>query len=128
MPWPPQVGELLPRRDEPEGIEEKLRRYSLVPSHEIGGPKANGFLVILGIDLASIDYLISQIRDGITHTPISKVETKGTDTKACTVRFQITGIGRYSHREAWLRTGWRLDDPGARPRLSTAYLRGKEDR
>jgi hypothetical protein len=72
MPWPPQVGELLPRCDEPEGIEEKLRRYSLVPSHEVGGPKANGFLVILGIDLASIDYLVAQVRAGLTHTPISK--------------------------------------------------------
>ena len=128
MPWPPQVGELLPRYDEPEGIEEKLREYSLVPSHEVGGPKANGFLVILGIDLASFDYLVSQIEAGISRTPISKVETRGPDAKACTVKFQIAGLGGYSHREAWLRTGWRLDGPGVRPRLSTAFLRGREER
>ena len=62
MPWPPQVGELLPRYDEPVGIEEKLRTYSLVLDHEKGGPKANGFLVMLGISLDSIDYLELQIR------------------------------------------------------------------
>jgi hypothetical protein len=128
MPWPPQVGELLPRYDEPARIEEKLSNYSLVPAHEVGGPKANGFLAILGIDLASLDYLDARIRDGIAHTPISKIEPREADAWACTVRFQIAGVGHYSHREAWLRTGWLVDEPGARPRLSTAFLRGKEDR
>jgi len=128
MPWPPQVGELLPRYTEPIGIDEKLRTYSLVHAHEVGGPKANGFLVILGIDLDSLDYLIAEIQAGITHTPISKVEPKKAGAMGCTVKFRIAGVGRYSHRWSWLRTGWNLDGPGARPRLSTAYLRGRERR
>jgi hypothetical protein len=128
MPWPPQVGELLPRCDEAIGIEEKLRTYSLVPGHEVGGPKANGFQRMLGIDLESIHYLIAEIEVGITHTPISKVEAKKAGAMGCTVKFRIAGVGRYSHRWAWLRTGWRLDGPGAQPHLSTAYLRGREER
>ncbi|MFT3864850.1 MAG: hypothetical protein QM729_11310 [Solirubrobacterales bacterium] len=69
MPWPPQVGELLPRCDEPQGIEYKLRTYSLDHTHEYGGPKANGFLVMLGIGLDSIDHLEREIQAGIAVTP-----------------------------------------------------------
>jgi hypothetical protein len=127
MPWPPQVGELLPRCDEPTGIEEKLRKYSLDLDHKRGGPKANGFLVMLGIDLASTDYLAAEIRRGITHTPISLVVPKEADGFGCTVQFRIVGPGRYSHRWAWLRTGWYLE-PGSRPRLATALLRGRKER
>ncbi len=100
MPWPPQVGDLLQRRTEPRGIEQKLRTYSLVHTHEVGGPKANGFLIMLGIDLESIDYLAAEIEDGIAHTAISKVELKKADTCGCTVKFRIAGVGRYSHRWA----------------------------
>jgi hypothetical protein len=64
MPWPPQVGELLPRCDEPEGIQKKLRSYSLVTDHDVGWVKANGFLRMLGIAIDSIDYLERQIRRG----------------------------------------------------------------
>jgi hypothetical protein len=128
MPWPPQVGELLPRSDEPIGIEEKLRGYSLVHNHEEGGPKANGFVVILGIDLHAIEYLAREIRAGIAVTPIRVVHPEGPVSARCTVQFQIAGIGRYSRRRAWLRTGWRVSGPEARPLLSTAFLRGKEER
>jgi hypothetical protein len=128
MPWPPQVGELLPRFDEPVGIEEKLRTYSLVLDHEKGGPKAKGFLVILGIDLDAIDHLEREIRAGISVTPISVVRPGKPGAMGCTVQFQIAGIGRYSRRKAWLRTGWHLDEPGARPRMTTAFLRGREQR
>jgi hypothetical protein len=128
MPWPPQAGELLQRRTEPLGIDYKLRTYSLVHAHEVGGPKANGFLIMLGIDLESIDYLAAEIEAGIAHTTISKVQLKKADTYGCTVKFRIAGVGRYSHRWAWLTTGWRLNGPESRPRLTTAYLRGKEER
>jgi hypothetical protein len=73
MAWPPRKGDLLPRCDEPEGIEEKLRNYSLVLDHEDGGPKAKGFRDMLGIDLDRVDYLGQEIRTGIARTPISLV-------------------------------------------------------
>jgi hypothetical protein len=128
MPWPPRVGELLPRHDEPLGIEKRLRTYSLVIDHESGGPKANGFQVILGMDLSAVDHLAEEIRTGIAITPIRAVHLKEPAIARCTVQFQIAGIGRYSRRRAWLRTGWRLDGPGARPLLATAFLRGREGR
>jgi hypothetical protein len=128
MPWPPRIGELLQRYDEPVGIDLKLRRYSLALDHEDGGPKANGFLVMLGIDLMDIDYLAREIRIGITHTPISAVTLVAPDEARCTVQFRIAGPGRYSHRTASLRTGWVVASPTARPRMTTAFLRGKEKR
>jgi hypothetical protein len=128
MPWRPRVGELLPRYDEPLGIEEKLRTYSLVIDHEAGEPKANGFQVILGMDLSAVDHLANEIRAGIAITPIRVVHLEGPVVARCTVQFQIAGIGRYSRRRAWLRTGWRLTGPEARPLLATAFLRGKEER
>lgn len=83
MPWPPQVGELLPRYDEPVGIEHKLRNYSLAIDHTDGGPKANGFLVMVGIGMESIDYLAHQIRVGIATTPVSAVRPGESDALLC---------------------------------------------
>jgi hypothetical protein len=128
MPWPPRLGELLPRHIEPVGIEKKLRTYSLELGHEEGGPKANGFLVMLGIDIRSIDYLEREIMIGIAHTPISVVRFPEPEVVVCTVQFRIAGPGRYSHRTASLRTGWKLAGPAAPPRMTTAFLRGKEHR
>jgi hypothetical protein len=128
MPWPPRKGELLPRCDEPVGIEQRLRDYSLVTDHKAGGPKANGFWRMLKIDIDSIDHLEREIRAGISCTPVSLVRMKEPDLAACVVQFLIAGPGRYSHRTASLRTVWDLDGPTAPPRLITAFLRGKEHR
>jgi hypothetical protein len=128
MPWPPRTGELLTRCDEPEGIEEKLRNYSLVLDHEDGGPKARGFRDMLGIGPGSADYLERQIREGITHTPITLVRPLPSGAVACTVQFHIAGRGRYIQRTASLRTVWVVDTPTAPPQLITAFLRGREHR
>jgi hypothetical protein len=128
MPWPPREGELLPRFDEPVGIEEKLRKYLLVLEHEVGGPKANGFMRMLGIDLDAVEYLEHQIRGGIARTPISTVRLYKAGGAGCTVDFQIPGIGRYSRRMAWVRTAWYLDGPHAPPRFSTAIPWGRRKR
>ncbi|MBS1887342.1 MAG: hypothetical protein JSU06_09150 [Actinobacteria bacterium] len=110
------------------GIEYKLRNYSLALGHSDGGPKANGFLVMLGIGLDSVDYLERQIRAGIAAAPISMIRPGAPGAVRCTVQFQIAGPGRYSDRAASLRTGWELTGPMERPRLTTAFLRGKEHR
>ena len=75
MPWPPQVGELLPRCDEPEGIENKLSEYSLVPTTR-WRPEGQGLLGHARHRSASIDYLAAEMRRGIAHTPISKVDQR----------------------------------------------------
>jgi hypothetical protein len=46
---PPTIGDLLPRAGEAYGIEAKVTAYCLNLDHEVGGPKGQGFLRILGI-------------------------------------------------------------------------------
>ena len=128
MPWPPRVGELLPRYDEPIGIEEKLSAYSLAFGSEDGGSKAKGFQKMLGIDLSAIGHLERQIRVGIATTPISSVRRKASGAIHCAVQFRIAGPDRYSHRTASLRTTWEFIGPTAPPRMTNAFLRGKEHR
>jgi hypothetical protein len=130
MPWPPQKGELLPRFDEPIGIEEKLAGYSLNldPDKPRAWGKANGFLKMLGIGLDSIYYLECQIRRGIATTPMAAVEPGRPGALICTVQFRIAGTGRYIDRTASLRTHWELTGPLERPRMTNAFLRGKEHR
>lgn len=109
MPWPPQVGELLPRADEPVGVEYKLRTYSLNLRNPKSWPKANGFSVMVGLDLTAIEYVEQQILRGILMTPIRTVRAKPAVGYHCAVQFQIAGKGRYSHRTAELRTVWGAD-------------------
>jgi hypothetical protein len=109
-------GELLPRCDEPVGIEVKLRNYLLVLDHEVGGSKANGFITMLGIDLDTIGYLAAGYASGSRLSDL--IGAPQPDAVGCAVDFQIAGVGRYSRRRAWVRTAWRLDGPDARPRFS----------
>jgi hypothetical protein len=123
VPWPPEVGELLPRFDEAIGIAEKLRTYSFDLDHEDGGAKAKGFLVMLGLDIHSIDYVEQEIRLGISQTPIQTVRSNGAFGYQCAVQFRIAGTESYSHRTADIRTVWALVASDARPRMITAFLR-----
>ncbi|HEX4307903.1 MAG TPA: hypothetical protein VHZ54_17845 [Solirubrobacterales bacterium] len=128
MPWPPQKDELLPRFDEPVGIERKLAGYSLNldPEKPRAWGKANGFSKMLGIDHRSIAYLTRVICDGIRCNAISEVRAAPTVGYNCLVQFRIAGTGRYSHRTAGIRTVWHLAAPDSCPRLVTAYLDKKE--
>jgi hypothetical protein len=123
MAWPPRPGELLPRPEEAYGIREKLAAYSLDPSHESGGPKARGFALILGITIDSIDDVEARIRMGIQRYPIKAVVENRPHGWSCVVEFPIRGVGRYSQREARLRTVWELKAPALPPRMTNAYLR-----
>jgi hypothetical protein len=112
VPYPPQVGELLPRFDEPAGIEYKLRTYSLAVDYDDGGPKAQGFLVMLGIGLASLDHLEHEIRTGIAHTPISFVRARKPDSIICTVQFRIAGPWPLQSANGVIEDGVGTDRPG----------------
>ena len=54
-------------------MRDKLLRYSLDLTNEIGKPKARGFERILGITIEDVDYLESAIRAGILTLPVSTV-------------------------------------------------------
>lgn len=124
MGWPPQVGEFLPRAAEAYGIGEKLALYCLNPEHRVGGPKAMGFALMLGITMNSIDYLEAEIRMGVKRHPIVSVTDNEPYGVKCVVDFPLRGIGSYSRRVAKVRTVWELVAPPVPPRLISAFPKG----
>jgi len=123
MEWPPKVGDLLPQADRPVGVRYKLETYSLDLDHREGGPKAHGFLSILGISLSSLDYLEEQICLGILDTPISAIRDNPPHGFNCVVDFPIQVLGERSMVVSRLRTIWILSSSNSRPRLLSALLK-----
>lgn len=117
----PAVGELLPRAAEASGVRYKLETYSLDVTHKDGGPKARGFLMILGITLRDIDYLEAEITAGILRTPVASIREKPPYGTHCVVELLIRGIGAHSQRVVNVRTVWQLVDDETPPRLVNAY-------
>jgi len=124
MGWPPQVGEFLPRASEAYGVREKLAQYCLNPEHPVGGPKAAGFALILGITLDSIDHLATEIREGVQRQPVAIVTDNEPYGVKCVVDIPIAGIGSYSGRTVKVRTVWELAAPPLPPRLISAFPKG----
>jgi hypothetical protein len=121
-PWPPNVGELLPRAAEVFGVHDKLATYSLDRAHKDGGPKALGFLLILGITLQDIDYLEAQIIAGVLNTPINAIRDNPPWGVNCVVVVPVHGLREKSDRVVNVRTAWELAEPGEKPRLVSAYI------
>lgn len=124
MPWPPTVGDRLPRAAEAYGITEKLVRYSLDLDHRDGGAKARGFEQILGITLADVDYLAHVIKTEILTAMITHVRASPGATFVCEVRVPVAGLRGKRDRVVSVKTGWHLRHPDDRPRLVTAYISG----
>ncbi len=120
-PWPPQVGQLLPRAAEAVGMRIKLAAYSLDLNHKRGGPKAEGFKRILGITIEDIDYLEDAIWAAILEVPVSEVRPNPPHGINCVVDFDLRGLHDKSDRVAKIRTAWELTGPGDPPRLVTAF-------
>jgi hypothetical protein len=123
LPWPPVVGELLPHPEAAIGTRVKLAKYSLDLNHVRGGPKARGFLQILGITHEDIDYVQTAIEAAILQTPICEVNPNPPHGINCVVDFELCGLRDNAERVAIIRTAWELTGPGAIPRLVTAYPR-----
>jgi hypothetical protein len=78
----------MPRAEEATGVRYKLATYSLNPFHENGGGKAKGFAQILGITIASIDYLEAEICMAIQVRPITAVRESPFGVR-CVVAFPL---------------------------------------
>jgi hypothetical protein len=113
----------LPRAAEPLEVRRKLVEYSLDWNHEVGGPKARGFWLILGITMKDADYVVSEICTAIVNTPISSVRDNHPHGVNCVVDFPLRGVGGHQQRLVRLRTIWRLADAESRPRLVGAFLK-----
>ena len=120
-PWPPDVGEVLPRAAEAFGVRYKLATYSLDVTNEVGGPKARGFEAMLGITIDAIDYLEAQIMSRILDTPLSDVRNNPPYGINCVVDMPIRGIGAHGQRIVNVRTAWLISTAGDPPRLVSAY-------
>jgi hypothetical protein len=104
-------------------VREKLASYSLRLDHQVGGPKARGFAMILGITLETIDYLDSEIRLAAQRRPVQVVVDNEPYGWKCVIDFPLKGIGSYSGRVAKVRTVWELTSPFLPPRLVNAFLK-----
>lgn len=123
MPWPPRVGERLPEAAQATGVRKKLTEYSLNPSHERGGPKARGFQQILGITLDNVDYLEAKIQAGILVKPVTGIRAAIPTGFNCLVEIPVRGLGPKASRLIVVRTAWLVSEPGAFPRMTTAFLK-----
>jgi len=123
MGWPPRVGELLPLAEEAIGVRVKLLTYSLDLTHDVGRAKAQGFARLLGITLASIDYLEAELHRAVREVPISSVRGNRGGGLNCVIEFPLRGRGDFVDRIVTVKTVWELTAPCLPPRLVTAFPR-----
>jgi hypothetical protein len=115
----------LPRAAEAVGVRGKLARYSLALDHEDGGPKAYLFKQLLGITLAEIAHLEDAIRAGVLIAPVTRVRANPPYGVNCQVVVPVQGVGMHEARVMAVTTGWEVRYVGDRPRLVSAYIKGK---
>jgi hypothetical protein len=115
----------LPRAAEAVGVRRKLARYSLAMGHDSGGPKAYLFKQLLGITLADLDHLADELRRGLPVSPIVRARLKPDGTASCGVLVPVRGVDIHQGRVMPVTTGWELRYVGDRPRLVTAYIKGR---
>jgi uncharacterized protein len=108
----------LPHSDQAIIDPEKLRDYVLSPDHEHGRHKARVFASALGIDREGWDYLRSQIATRVAEAEVSEVRT-GRYGLRYSVPMLIEGLNGQTHEVI---TGWIIEEEGAPPRLTTAYV------
>lgn len=97
---------------------EKLRDYVLSPDHAHGRHKARVFLSALGIDQDNWEYLREQIITGVVDAEVSEVRA-GRYGLRYSVPILIEGLNGETHEVI---TGWIVEQEGAPPRLTTAYV------
>lgn len=97
---------------------EKLRDYVLSPEHKYGKHKARVFLSALGIDRGSWEYLRDQITSRVEEAEVSEVRA-GKYGVRYSVPMLIEGLNGRTHE---VTTGWIVEEEGASPRLTSAYV------
>jgi hypothetical protein len=123
VPWPPRIGDPLPRASEAFGVRRKLTTYCLNAANEFGAAKARGFALILEITIDDADYLEAAILSAITVAPITAIRDCAPHGVNCVVEVPVRGLDRKSTRLVNIRTVWRIGAPGDRPHLTTAFPR-----
>jgi hypothetical protein len=104
-------------------VREKLASYVLDTEHEVAGPKARGFALILGITLRDLGHLEAEIRAGILNRSISSVRDNPPHGTNCVVEVPVHGVRDKRERIVNVRTVWELTGRETPPRLVSAYPR-----
>ena len=105
-------------------MRRKLATYSLAMGHRYGGPKAVLFELLLGIRLEHLDHLRAEILREVRPQPVTGVwETPY--GRRCQVLVPARGVGIHQVHVMVVTTGWELRYVGDRPRMVTAYIKGK---
>lgn len=120
MPWPPQIGELLPNAEKAYGIQEKLAGYSLKPGHP--RRKVEAFARALALTSDDLKYVAEALLDGVRTTPASGVRRAGSHGFHCEVIVRMRGLRDRADRAANVLTAWEIRWDGDPPRLITAYI------
>jgi hypothetical protein len=100
---------------------DKLTRYCLDLSHEDGRHKARVFKTALGFDQSNADDLIRAIRTGII---VHEAEYVGETRHGLLWRVDLPLAGPGG--SATVRTGWIYEKGRDVPRLTTAYVLGRQ--
>jgi hypothetical protein len=108
----------LPDADRAIIDPEKLRDYVLSPDHDYGRHKAHVFLSALGIDRDNWKYLREQIARSVVEAEVSAVRT-GRYGVRYSVPILVEGLNGQTHE---VTTGWIIEQEGAPPRLTSAYV------
>lgn len=108
----------LPNADEAVIAAEKLRDYSLDPSHPAGRHKARVFAAALGIRRDDWEYLRRAILDALPTASVTGVRETGHGL-LFEVPVRIVGL---NGRSATVLTAWHLGRSEVRPRLASAYI------
>lgn len=124
VPWPPGIGERLPRAADAFGVEEKLAAYCLNPDHALGAAKARGFREIIDVTGADVEYLAGALLAGVIEAPITSVRDNAPYGVLCGVRIAVRGLRERRRRVVYVMTSWELRDEDSAPRLVTAYIEG----
>jgi hypothetical protein len=87
----------------------------------VGGPKARGFGLILGITMADVDYLERALRNGILTAPVGEIRDNAPYGINCMVAVPVQGLREKSKRIVDVRTVWEIAFVEAPPRLVSAF-------
>jgi|GEM_PF-1591091 len=112
MGWPPQVGEALPRAADAWCVEEKW--FAWILADDGHGPEwAN----VLQVDSDEWELAWQALKGAVRKAAIKTVRSLNTGGVTCGVRVELT-IGK---RTVPVVSAWHYAEPGAAPRLVTAY-------
>ncbi|HEX3042897.1 MAG TPA: hypothetical protein VHP56_12485 [Solirubrobacterales bacterium] len=112
MGWPPRPGESLPRAADAWCAQEKWLAWILAA--EGHGPE---WAKVLRVEAGHWEFTWATLKEAVREAAIETVRPLEAGSVSCGVTVEIT-IGR---RTALVVSAWHYAEPGAAPRLVTAY-------